>query len=387
MVLVVSFAEEIIRVFDRRRRHMLLGLDSFCSCSVLSGGTADITVHQKLADGTLKELTQASGGAWGGMYVNLEFEKLLISIFGADLYTQFKEEFPMKELEIQRDFETKKRSIKKPKDANKKITVCYVDDLQKMYRKAMKEDIKTGIKGHPLEKRVDFTARKIQIDFPTLQNLFKPCVDSIVRHLRDLVEKPEIRDTKVFLLVGGFSESDIVHSALKSALPGANVLYPPEPGLAVLKGAVVFGHSPVAVSSRVAKYSYGVNISPPFEDGIHPTSRKVTIDGKPRCKDVFKKYIEKGTQLTYGMYVPGKHVTVKEYQTDMLLKIFVSSNKNPKFCDEEGTEYAGDLVVKLPKRQSRIVVEVKLIVGETELKVEAEEQATNKTFNAYFDFL
>ena len=357
------------------------------SISLLSGGTADITVHQKLSDGTLKELTQASGGAWGGMYVNQEFEKLLISIFGADLYSQFKEKFPMKELEIQRDFETKKRSFKKQKDVNKKITVCSVEDLQKLYKKKMKEDIKTGIKGHPLETHVDFAAGKIRVDFPSLKNLFKPCIDNIERHIKELVEKREIRDTKVFLLVGGFSESDIVHSALKGALPDANILYPPEPGLAVLKGAVVFGHSPVAVSSRIAKYSYGVNISPPFEDGTHPTSRKVTIDGVPRCKDVFKKYIEKGTRLTYGMYVPGKHVTVKEYQTDMVLKIFVSSNKNPRFCDEEGSEYAGDLVVKLPKQKSRIVVEVKLIVGETELKVEAEEQASNKTFEAYFDFL
>ena len=33
----------------------------------------------------------------------------------------------------------------------------------------------------------------------------------------------------------------MVHSALKGAFPDANILYPPEPDLAVLKGAVVLG--------------------------------------------------------------------------------------------------------------------------------------------------
>ena len=311
-----------------------------------------------------------------------------MGIFGADLYTQFKEQYPKKELEIQRHFETKKRSIKRPKDANKKITVCSIGKLQKMYKTKMGDDIKTSIRQHPLGNHIDIAAEQLRVDFQTLHNhLFKPCVDNIVRHIKDLVEKSEIRDTKVFLLVGGFSESDIVHSALKSALPNASVLNPPEPGLAVLKGAVIFGHSPIAVSSRIAKYSYGVNISPPFDNRIHPADRRVIIDGQARCKDMFKRYIEKGARLTYGMFFQGKHITVKEYQTEMLLKIYVSSSKNPRFCDEAGTEYAGNLVVKLPRRQNKMVVEVKLIVGETELKVEAKEQESDQIVQAYFDFL
>lgn len=353
----------------------------------LGGGTADITVHEKQRDGTLKEITQASGGAWGGMYVNEEFQKLLISIFGAEIYSKFKEQMPLKYLEMHREFESKKRSFKKPKDVSKKATVCSTEDLQKLYKTDLKEDIKEAITGHPLAGQVDFTAGRIRVNFQTLTNLFKPCIDNIVKHITDLIKKPGVKGTKVFLLVGGFSESSMVISALKKTLPDATIVVPPEPGLAVLKGAVVFGHSPLAVSSRVAKYSYGINISPPFDPNIHPHHRKVTIDGFDRCKDAFKKYIEKGSCLTYGMKVSGKHVTVKENQSDMLLKIFVSSNDNPIYCDEAGTEYAGKLVVKLPSQKARTVVEVNLIVGETELKVEAEEQASNKTFEAYFDFL
>ena len=352
----------------------------------ISGGTADITVHEKQADGTLRELTHASGGVWGGMYVNIGFENLLISIFGADIYTQFKKEFPAEALQLLRDFENRKRSLN-PRNDGKKIPICSVLDLLGLYKDNHNENITKEIQNHPNVKQIEFVTNKIKVDFQLFRSLFSPCTDQIVKHIKDLVKKTAIRDTKVFLLVGGFSESDIVYNAVKSALPNATVINPPESGLAVIKGAVIFGHSPVAVSSRIAKYSYGVNISPPFKEGIHPKRRLVNIGGTSRCKDVFKKYIEMGTTLTYGMHVPGKLVTVKEFQSDMLLKIFVSKSKNPKFCDEPESEFVGSLVVKLPRHKTCVVVEVKFIVGETELKVEAEEQTTNKIFEAYFDFL
>ncbi|WAR14061.1 HS12B-like protein [Mya arenaria] len=36
----------------------------------LGGGTADISVHERKPDGTLKEIHKASGGPWGGIYVD-----------------------------------------------------------------------------------------------------------------------------------------------------------------------------------------------------------------------------------------------------------------------------------------------------------------------------
>ncbi|WAR31397.1 HS12A-like protein [Mya arenaria] len=33
----------------------------------LGGGTADISIHERLEDGSLKEIHRASGGPWGGM--------------------------------------------------------------------------------------------------------------------------------------------------------------------------------------------------------------------------------------------------------------------------------------------------------------------------------
>ena len=55
------------------------------------GGTVDITVHE-LHDslGTLREIHKATGGPHGSVGVDLEFERLLCDVFGADFIGQYK---------------------------------------------------------------------------------------------------------------------------------------------------------------------------------------------------------------------------------------------------------------------------------------------------------
>lgn len=43
-------------------------------------------------------------------------------------------------------------------------------------------------------------------------------------------------------MVGGFSECEIVQDAIRKAFPECRVVVPHEAGLAVLIGAVLFGH-------------------------------------------------------------------------------------------------------------------------------------------------
>jgi len=50
----------------------------FCA----TGGTIDITVHEVVSGGKLRELTIASGGDWGGTLVDREFEQFLEQVFG-----------------------------------------------------------------------------------------------------------------------------------------------------------------------------------------------------------------------------------------------------------------------------------------------------------------
>lgn len=70
----------------------------FCKCYknykavvFFTGGTADITVHEKVKGGKLRELHQATGGACGGTAVDAAFESRLNDILGEKVMKRLQE--------------------------------------------------------------------------------------------------------------------------------------------------------------------------------------------------------------------------------------------------------------------------------------------------------
>ena len=55
----------------------------------LTGGTADITVHEKLEGGRLREVHQATGGPWGGAMVDAKFIAMMGNIVNALVFSEF----------------------------------------------------------------------------------------------------------------------------------------------------------------------------------------------------------------------------------------------------------------------------------------------------------
>jgi hypothetical protein len=64
-------------------------------------------------------------------------------------------------------------------------------------------------------------------------------------------------------------------------------IIPDEAGLAVLKGAVLFGLQPKIVSRRISRLTYGIQSWPEWDADLHPVTKKVVLNGQKRCKDVF----------------------------------------------------------------------------------------------------
>ncbi|KAL3885513.1 hypothetical protein ACJMK2_025566 [Sinanodonta woodiana] len=73
------------------------------------GWTVDITVHQVIEGGRLKEIHKASGSAWGGTKVDEAYRQFLISIVGNPVFQTFVNKHMDDYLDITREFEIKKR--------------------------------------------------------------------------------------------------------------------------------------------------------------------------------------------------------------------------------------------------------------------------------------
>jgi molecular chaperone DnaK (HSP70) len=312
---------------------------------------------------------------------------MLIRIVGAPVFQSFQDENMADFLLLQRDLETTKRAV--TPDAVDKINVRVPVSLSEMYRDKMGETVTCALEDTPRYKgKITWKADKMRMDADIFKSFFKPCIDKLIAHLKDLMKKPDVQGTSIFLMVGGFSESGIMQDAVTKAFPNISVVIPHDPGLTVAKGAVIFGHKPLTnrITARKSKYTYGINISPPFDQSIYPEDHRVTVGGVDRCRDVFKKYIQEGETVLVNEPRTGKHVTLKSHQKEMLLKIFATEKSNPQFVDEDEVEYIGPLIVKLPDTSDKIRVEVRMKFGETELMVEAEEQLNHEVFTAYFDF-
>ncbi|XP_076117897.1 heat shock 70 kDa protein 12A-like [Mytilus galloprovincialis] len=351
----------------------------------LGGGTADITCHQKDAEGSLRELQKPSGGSWGGTRVDEAFNQLLIKIVGAHHFRTFQEKNKADALDIYREMETKKRNI--TNDTEGKVTLKVPVSLIQSFEKETGEEIKEVIKQMAYAGKMTWVGDKLRMDANLFRALFNDPKTNLVNHVKSLMTKGPLRDVSTILMVGGFSESPIMQSAIKDAFPGKKVVVPDEAGLAVLKGAVMYGHQPQTISVRISRYTYGINISPPFKSGEHSPERRVSIEGTDRVKDVFKKYIEADQTLKVGEAVSGRHVTIKKRQKEMLLKIFATEDSNPRYVTDKGCEYLGKVVIQLPEVDEKLKVDVKMIFGETELMVEAKESTTGSTYKSFFDFL
>jgi hypothetical protein len=68
---------------------------------------------------------------------------------------------------------------------------------------------------------------------------------------------------------GGFSGCKILQDKIRSFFPNYHVIVPEDAELAVLKGAVLFGHKPDYIVARIARYTYGVSVMNDFNPAIH----------------------------------------------------------------------------------------------------------------------
>lgn len=356
---------------------------------LLLGGTADITVHQKCEDNTLEEVLPASGGPWGGKAVDDQFIKFLSELVEEKVWENFKSEHMEDYLEITRSFETKKRTIKPDKSGSTRMPIpqALVKLCTKSHRvKTFKEVIE---KNEAHKNNVDIVTGKLVWNNDFFRGFFKKTIDGIVKHIDELFQESEVKDVKIVVMVGGFSECLLVQDAIKKHFGDVSIIVPEEAGLAVLKGAVFFGHVPDAISRRSARYTYGIQTWPEFREGHHPKEKKVQIGKSVRCRDVFFKIVTKGEKVMPG-YMKSQIFQALHNNENLLdCGVFVSDKKNPKYVDDPECRLLGHLQVPLnvEKQTLETLIEETLIFGETELKFKAKDVYSGMQCEVIFDLL
>lgn len=360
------------------------------------GGTGDVTVHEVVDEDSLKELNVASGGAWGGTNVDRAYFNMLKSIFGEDTLKKFKIERRTDMLEFQRDFEMKKRHIRdKLGQSIRPVIISIPAQLSEFIKEIKGISLQDAVANSEFADKIKIKpGNKLAIARELMEELFDGPRKEIISHVRNILENQDSEHRiSAILMVGGFSTSNIIVDAVRQAFPHLRVVVPPEPDLAVVKGAVLYGHAPLTISSRVCKYTYGVAIYVDFNDKIHPPEKRVQIDEDDHkevlCKDVFSQFIGVGESVSVNGSVD-KIYDVTKPHAPMSLQIFATPEKSPLFTTDKYCEMLGTITINPPqdgwKKGAKIKVSMKF--GGAEFEVHATDfQNPNTFYSTHFDFL
>lgn len=318
----------------------------------MTGGTADITVHEKLGDNKIKEIYKATGGPWGGSAVDHAFWQFLISIAGGPVMSRLQRRDTYDHLDLLKEFECVKRllgstdrdfTIKLPASLNE---ICKAD-MDQTFQELALESIHRD--------NISFVSDKMRLKIPLVEKMFQSVTDKIVSHIRDILKNTDAgKKVGLVLMVGGFSESPFVQKQIRAGLPSnVKLLIPKEAGLAVLNGAVVYGRVPESITTRILRYTYGVRVSCKFREGVDIESKR-NPKNRETVLDAFAPFMKEGTPVERGQKVAEIYHTSKPNQEEMNVEIFTASGDIPRYVTDRNCRLFGTLKVKIPDPSEKI---------------------------------
>ncbi|KAL3878393.1 hypothetical protein ACJMK2_030749 [Sinanodonta woodiana] len=350
----------------------------------MGGGTVDVTVRQVVEERKLKELNVATGGPWGGSKVNNNFMAFMCTLLSQEVWNKFCSDYMSEKLELEREFERKKRYI--ALDSDNRILIKLPSAVREVFKEITKKDLNNAVAiegGY--QGKVEMKRDKLKLDPKLFQSFFDDSLNSIVKHLKKLLK---VIETDTFFLVGGFAESPLVCETIRKTFPGKRIVSHDDAGLCVLKGAVLYGHNPKIVTARVCKYTYGTEAMRYFINGYDPDEQKVTIDGQPFCK-IFVKHAEMGQTVSIEDTSKCELEAVSATMTVMTIPVFVSTEKNPVYTSIPSCRLLGKVRVAMPDISGGInrKVIVNITFGESELMFEAINAKSGEKVSASYDLL
>lgn len=278
-------------------------------------------------------------------------------------------------LDIFREFEIAKRAIIQNKTGYIRMTISVVtlgDICQEIENKTLEEAF-NGVEGMFIK------GDKLHIKVETMKKFFESPTKDLIQHMQAIFKDPRTYGISLILLVGGSANSEYIQSEIEKAFSSVKLVIPPEAGLAVLKGAVIFGHCPTIIKSRILRFTYGTDVCPPFDPTKHKEDKKIKVGDIDRCRDCFSPIVIAGTEIDVGEKKIETYGTTSKHQFQALVQIFCSPCKEVKYTDDEKCFKLGEVNVSLPGNllagllgiEETIPFVVIYIFGGTELQVQA----------------
>lgn len=321
----------------------------------------------------------------------------ILYVSGDEIFDEFKCESMEDYMQIINDFEVKKR-FDETEIAGKvtvKIPLALVNYVEKN-GKNMKELIQRS-SYNETDETVKISFDKMRINWAVFRSFFDTSIKKTSAHVAEVLAHEDIQGCNTILMVGGFAGCVLLQKAIKEKFPGMNVVVPLDPELAVIKGAVIFGHDTSIIVQRRLRYTYGTDIVHEKEDSCtHPPTKVEMIAGTPHCMDIFSVHVRIGDavrldeELAEETYLP-----LNPLATETEVPIYTSTKENPMLVTDESCTLVGKLKIAItPIFLSMLLGDrgeagfsVTFMFGGTEVKAKGIDKTTGNAVEVSLDCL
>ncbi|KAH3893824.1 heat shock 70 kDa protein 12B-like [Dreissena polymorpha] len=247
---------------------------------------------------------------------------------------------------------------------------------------------------HMREKDIKFANSRLSFPIKIIQEMFDEGVQEILNFTNKILVSPQVKGLPItaLIVVGGFAMMSYVIKALRQELGEKNipVVRPQITELAVLLGAVLFGHKEDIITSRIMPYTYGVSCTMEFNAEKHSTEHRFEDGGRFWAYNSFRKHVTRGQAVKLGEWIVDKdYFPEGEDQTSATVYVFASDKTDPNHITDEGCQFVGQFHVEFPrtvaKPMARKAVTVAMRFGGTELEVKA-TSSDGKTYKKKITF-
>ncbi|XP_069112943.1 heat shock 70 kDa protein 12A-like isoform X2 [Argopecten irradians] len=344
------------------------------------GTTVDISWHGH--GGLLKRLFSSKGRTLGGDNITEEILKFLEQIYGEKCMLKVKEDTD--------EYERLVRAIQ---------TQLYRHSTDSGKNLVMKGDLpfefstQDNIDVSRFQDSVNINKGRLMIRNEQWFQLFENTTTAIEANIERVLQDNRLQNVEFLLMVGEFSQCKLITSAIRKKFPKMKCIVPDNPSFAVVSGAAYFGLQwalKLAQHKSKSKYTYGIQDWPKFDKTKHPLDKLVVIDGVPRCKDVFLKYIEQGHDIPKNRRVSLMWTPFTTDSSDTIdCTVYVSSESDPMFTDDDGCTVLGVLHTPftVDSRKERERIEQTIIFCPTSITLQAKNLSTGETCETQIEYM
>ena len=362
----------------------------------IGGGTVDIASHS-IAGGRIAEIAAPAGNFCGGTTVNEKFSEFLQDLVddpgfshyiqGHTLEVQTQHKADLNRLLYgNTGFESQKMRFGSG-DGHNSYYFEFPHSFWSLYKDSIvRNSRELNLKGD-MSVQVEDDGAVMRINDSKMAEFFQPAVDGITNLIElHLQENKYARTTDTICWVGGFGGCKYLRNQLERIINttfrgfGFHFPVPPEPELAVIRGATAFRCDPSIVTKRKADATYGVG-------GFNVVLKESGKMQQPFKSNTFQAFVKRGDDISTNKVFVMNFTARERSQTSATFLVYSTVRREVKHTTDDNIHKLGEVTVPMGGYGLHREIELLCDMTHTEIHIRAHDKTSGNEQKVVVDFL